>query len=415
MNIKNNIEKILLLIILMFICRSAYCQENYLSGYVISLNGDTLNGFIDYRNLEKTPNKISFKANLNNNKSEYTPLDIKGFSVVDEIYESAIIKTELTNGLETNAALNIGMDTTFLQTMIAGTKSLYYYKNDFGNELFYIKTDKTYELLVYKKYLSNQEGTNTIVQNKKYIGQLFLYLRECSDIESKLKETKYTKQSLEELFQHYYRCTQSSIKFQKKTEKISSQFGLLAGISVSNFKFGNRYFPNTKIDVSLNFAGGLFLDLVLPRNKRKWSIYNELKYISFNENGQYTVSESAEVFEITHMKNTYSYLTLINALRYKYLFQKFFIYFNIGFVNAFETSESTDRIIESTYHTIKNVEEIKTSEIQNFYQQGNIFGLGSEYKKYSFEVRCENLNGFLSLPILFSCPNRFYFLMGYRF
>jgi hypothetical protein len=311
MNIKNNIEKILLLIILMFICRSAYCQENYLSGYVISLNGDTLNGFIDYRNLEKTPNKISFKANLNNNKSEYTPLDIKGFSVVDEIYESAIIKTELTNGLETNAALNIGMDTTFLQTMIAGTKSLYYYKNDFGNELFYIKTDKTYELLVFKKYLSNQEGTNTIVQNKKYIGQLFLYLRECSDIESKLKETKYTKQSLEELFQHYYRCTQSSIKFQKKTEKISSQLGLLAGISLSNVKFGNRYFPNSKIDMSLNFAGGLFLDLVLPRNKRKWSIYNELKYISFNENGQYTVSESAEVFEITHMKNKYSYLTLI--------------------------------------------------------------------------------------------------------
>ena len=91
---KDLIDKIALSIICIFLVQPAFCQENYLTGYVVLTGGDTLHGFIDYRGWDRSPDLIFFKLNLSDDKTEYTPIDIRGFSVNDEIYESAVIKTE---------------------------------------------------------------------------------------------------------------------------------------------------------------------------------------------------------------------------------------------------------------------------------------------------------------------------------
>jgi len=41
-----------------------FSQENFTTGYVIKLNGDSISGYVDYRNWEINPTKIIFKDKL---------------------------------------------------------------------------------------------------------------------------------------------------------------------------------------------------------------------------------------------------------------------------------------------------------------------------------------------------------------
>lgn len=424
MKINYLIERITLTILAVFIFQTSFCQENYLPGYIILLKGDTIHGFIDYRNRERNPDKIFFKEKLSDSKTKYAPLDIKEFGVPDEIYESAIVKTEISslnaNELEFNAELKIEIDTTFLQTMIQGVKCLYLYRNKFDNDQYYIKKDISYELLVYKKYLENQEGIKVVTENKRYRGQLSLYLYDCPTIQSKLENTKYEKKSLEDIFLFYYNCTQSGIKFQKKTEKISTEIGILAGMSLTYLKFSSQfktfaYLINTDFHQSVNFPIGLFIELILPRNQRKWSICNELSFSSYKVNGSFDDYKNINEYTISNITFGYSYLKMINVLRYKYPIGNIFIYLNAGISNGFVISE-TNYLKQETkfYFTIRD-EEDKALRDTRKYEQGYTFGLGTKFKKYSFEIRWEKGNGMSEFTALSSSTTKYYFLLGYRF
>jgi hypothetical protein len=111
-----------LTIIGLILLQTAFCQENYLKGYIVRLTGDTLHGFIDYRNWDRNPDKISFKEIPNAENAIYTPLTIKAFGVRDEIYKSAEIIADISpdvlNDLEYNSDLNLKVEITFLQTIV---------------------------------------------------------------------------------------------------------------------------------------------------------------------------------------------------------------------------------------------------------------------------------------------------------
>ena len=136
MTTKNLFKKIALSVLVILIFQCSFGQKNYLPGYVIQLNGDTLHGFIDYRKWDKNPDKIAFRKEMSDNSSHYTPIGIKGFGVKDVIYESAIIETEISSDnpidFSSQAEFSMRTDTTFLQTMIRGVKCLYFYKNNYG-------------------------------------------------------------------------------------------------------------------------------------------------------------------------------------------------------------------------------------------------------------------------------------------
>ena len=206
----------------------SFSQGNYLSGYVIDLEKDTIKGFIDYKNWNANPDKINFKIRRDTTSILYSTSSIVEFGVKDEMYISAIVNTETSptqsNILQENSVLNFKLDTVFLQTLYKGSKDLYYYKSEKGKDNFYIKDGQNLELLIYKKYALlkyDERGRTTYVvkENKKYKGQLAHYLSDCSSIQSKLLNTGYSQVSLEEIFKYYYTCSQNDIQFQKKKAK----------------------------------------------------------------------------------------------------------------------------------------------------------------------------------------------------
>lgn len=421
----NKIEKFikfgsLLIGILSF--QIGFSQENYIPGYVIRNNSDTLFGLVDYRDWANNPDKISFKTSIENNTVSFTPTDIIEFRVGAEIYVSGIINTEVsqvqTSKLDDDDQLNIKVDTTFLQTLFRGEKNLFYYKNSTGRENFYIQQDKGFELLIYKRYLIHQDGRHRSAENITYLGQLSLYLSDCKTINSRLTNTLYKQNSLIKLFQYYYKCSSSDISFQKDVDKVRVEKGIMAGVSLTSLKFRSEsleYLAEANYSLSINFSTGLYLDLILPRNHGKWSINNEILLSTYKVKGRYEDYQHENFYSTTTTEIGYSYLKINNLGRYKYPIGRLFLFLNAGISNGFAFNETNYKRKESKfYSTERVVEELALNDTRKL-EHGIILGTGIKYNRLSMELRFEIGNGMTQLHDLNAITKRFYFLLGYRF
>lgn len=405
----------------MLVFQMANSQENYISGYVIKNNGDTLSGFLDYRNWDNNPERIKFKAN-DGALLIFLPADIKAFAIANEAYLSGIIQTEVstneTNLLNFETQFNIQADTAFLQTLVAGKKSLYLYKTSEGKENFYVKNDTGFELLLYKKYLKAQGDKRAIRENKQYVSQLMTYLSDCSSVHSKLKNTLYKPGSLVALFQHYYDCMGTDMSFIKKSEKANFDFGVLTGISLTTLEFRSSFHPylvHAGFQQSLRPSAGAFFELILAKNQRKWSFYNEILITSYKVNGSYFDYKNQDVFSNHSPEIGYVQANINNLIRYKYPIRRSFLFLNAGISNAFSIRETNYNKVESKFFGTEKVEEILALNDTRKHEIGLTVGAGIKYNQFSCEVRYKNGNGMSSYPVLNSTTETYYLLLGYKF
>jgi hypothetical protein len=421
MHLNNLIKRSLLTILGIIFLQSAFSQENYIQGFVVNPDGDTIHGLIDYRNWKKNPDKISFKKQASDNPIIHTPLSIKYFGVADEIYAGAIVETDLsrikTDELEHGKEPKIKVDTIFLQSIILGTKSLYLYNTDAGRELFYILQDTTFNMLIYKRYLSDIE-TSDIKENKKYLSQLAVYLKDCPTIQQNFKSLQYSRKSLEKLFLTYYDCVEKPLTFQKKQEKLKAEFGAIAGLTLNNLAFGGEESIDlTKLDfkTDVSYSIGTYINLVLARNQGKWSLYNELAFSPYKvENySEYYVSENEYTYYTTTLG--YSYLKLNTMVRFSYPFGKTSVFINAGMSNGYALSETNQINVEKKFYSSETNEDFPVLAVTRLYEQGIIAGLGGKYDKFSFEFRFERGNGMSAMMNLDSKTTRYLFLLGYKF
>lgn len=417
-------------VLLQFVFLCAYGQENFLPGYIIDLKGDTTKGFIDYRNWDKNPKDVVFRNDTDGIKSTYKPLDISEFRVLDELYESAIVEIEtspvLTAKLKPDPELYFAIDTTFLQTVIRGTKSLYYLKDRTGKSHFYTK-DSLFRLLIYKRYFKVVEGKNGVAENRTFLGQLINYLEDCPDIQKRIKNTEYNRQSLENLFSDCYNIKNISvingfekteINFQNKTEKVKLEVGLHAGMTSTSISFRSEkreYLSETEFKPSLNFTYGMYFDFILPRQQGRWSVCNELTFTNYLTTGEYLDFESDEKYTINYTTMGFSYLNLNSMIRFKYPVKKIRIFANAGLSNGVLLKETNIRKREIKYYTEELTEYSHAVKgVREMEQRFNL-GLGAQLKKISFEFRYELGNGMAQAIQLTSTTKRFYFIFGYRF
>ena len=156
-----------------FLLFSSWCygQNNFKSAKIILHNGDTLIGSINYRNWNRNPSQIQFRKTNDVKVNTYSPLDINVFEVEGDKYYGAIVEKEVSPiksfKLHYDGILNIKKDTVFLQSLIEGEKSFLKFKDFNNKDHFYIKENKNYILLRYKKFYKNDNhGTQHIVEKK---------------------------------------------------------------------------------------------------------------------------------------------------------------------------------------------------------------------------------------------------------
>jgi len=410
-----------ILIFLVFgiaLSQNSFSQNKYPAGYIITSDGDSVHGYINYKTWNKNPQRIEFAKEREGDVSSFKPEDIREFGVMDEIYISAHVELEIspikTNDLKFDPKTQTRKERVFLQTMISGPKSLYHLKDLDGRDHFYIRNDSTIRLLIFKKYLARKDGNQRIIrQNTQYLGQLNVYLSDCPSIIAILKKTEYKKTSLEKLFLGYYQCTQSEFVFFKKTERVRFESGVVLGASYTSLRFKSSAQSTLQItdySKSLDFSGGLFVDIVWPRTRNRWSFYSELLYTSYQVSGDFendTHSGSTEI--------GLSYLKINNLLRYRFPAGKLLLFVNAGISNGFVLSQHNYRIQSYKLDPNGTPKEGKALADIQTHEKSLVAGVGAKLNRFSLELRYERGDGMSPYPNISSITDRIYFLFGYKF
>jgi len=179
-------------------------QHNYKPGYVVTNKGDTLTGFIDYKEWATNPNSITFKTSLNDEKRQkYDTENMTGFSITGlESYRlyTGPITTDATdpNHISTGRDSSFKVVTVFLKVLLKGKKiTLYAYDNT--KRRFYISESSNYAPyeLIYRIYLDEPrviDGSRTVVE-ADYKKQLLMLAQKYSvlnyDISKEIRHSDY--------------------------------------------------------------------------------------------------------------------------------------------------------------------------------------------------------------------------------
>jgi hypothetical protein len=401
---------------------TCYSQKNFLPGYIVETNGDTVKGQIKYLNWDRTPVKITFVSEGDEKMTEYRPYDIKGFCVNGERYLSATVTIDDSpvrdNELVESDKPEWKTDTVFIRLLFSGSKSLFYFKDRNKKDHFIIGKDSAFETLLYRRYIQNIEGVTYSRTNEKYKGQLILYMKDYPDLQKKITYTNYNMNDLTKLFKDYYNLTGENTSFQNTNEKFRLEKGLLAGLSISKLRFygPDFYLPLTGVDYprSPSYAIGGFLNIVLPRKRERISIMNELIFNSFKCKGEYIDSNDPNIYAISYSNFAYSYVKLTDMFKYKLPVGRMFFYTEIGLTNGFFYKQQNHLKVEAHIYSMTYVTEVKAVPSRKW-DRGYSIGLGCGINKSFFEFRYENTDGFDSDPNSSSNIAGLYFLLGYRF
>ncbi len=270
-----------LLALVLFIPVFSIAQSNYKPGYVINLKGDTLRGYINYRDWSQNPISIDFKPELNSNVQKFTVNDINSFEVTGyETYEKHSIKASMA-GVELRNA-PVGIDTTytvetvFLEVLQQGKNcSLYDFSDDIKTR-YYIKSAGMTEPeeLIYKVHFEDGEKRNLITSNT-FRGQLIVLVNNLNlnDLQARIQRTNYTASDLSGIVLKINGDTKKSFQSASLRNNGSIKFFIGASLNNSTLKYtgiGNpfmnspkatSFFP--KINLGINNSMGSVGRLIL--------------------------------------------------------------------------------------------------------------------------------------------------------
>lgn len=391
---KHIITGVLVLILVSFVSPLLKAQGQLTSGYIINLQGDTIKGFVNVTDWGMNPSTVHFFENPDSPGRYLWPYDIRMFAIGNDIYEGAMVDVEVSprdmNNLSSKPELMLEKDQVFLQLLVAGPKSLYVYGKAVYDQ-YYIKSDSTMELLVYKKYLKDTkvgpgDVRSLVVENKRYHGQLSIYLNDCPDIASAIANTEYDQESLETLFRKYYSCLGStkSHKVMKPERNVAFTFGFGIGMAGSSIDYDFVNELNRQPVSVTNFIKEATIEISRPLSRPKWSLFNELRlFNSYCHSNQYPHSLSDGTIYTDIYRYDLNSNSLSSMLRY---------YTNTGktsfFVNAglSGTLYSGKYIKEKTSNSMTFPKTFKEEAVRHTSFRVTA-GAGYKYKLLSIEVR----------------------------
>ena len=391
--------RITLTLALLLLFTVAYAQDNLKRGYVMHLNGEIVHGFIDVTGWGMNPSKVLFKTYPADTGTYYDPYDIKEFGMNQEVWQGGFVEVELSsrddNNYSTTPQLIIEKDLVFLQMVIRSPKPLYVYSKAV-NEQFYIKNGNEFELLVYKKYLKEVQKADgsgmgtTLIENRKYQGQLIVYFEDCPEIRKKISKTEYTLSDLESLFYEYSKCKDVGYELLSPTKNISLKLGAALGMAKSSidFNFIDDYRIKELEPVDNNLIPfGVTLEIGRPVSNPRWSLYNELSLISTYKHAYDTAGQESAT---ATFKDKYSFRfhswKLTNMVRYKYPVGKFNFFANAGIAMEFYQGSWT-----RTYYfkspLVSNSKIWKNKD--SYFTLRPAAGVGINFRSLSIEGRYE--------------------------
>jgi len=163
-----------------------FAQSNFQPGVVVNFKGDTLRGFIDYREWENNPETILFKQDASANPVTLSPGDIRYFSAQVGHLAEFVSYSGPVSADNTNTAINkmgIGRDTNykrqtvFLKVLQEGKNMIIFSYTDALKTRFFLANalNAPPTELVYRVYWNKvqDDGLSKTVYEQDFKGQLY--------------------------------------------------------------------------------------------------------------------------------------------------------------------------------------------------------------------------------------------------
>ncbi|MEM0994006.1 MAG: outer membrane beta-barrel protein, partial [Bacteroidota bacterium] len=193
-------------------------SDKYLKGFIVNTTQDTIYGFIQDENRTKIAERISFKANLKEVATTYTPENIIAFYLEPSFYFETVRTT--VDGQE---------KMLFLRKLVDGYIDLYQFFD--GKYLDYVLIKDSGEQIQLTKRDNLREGNYSL--DKRYTGQLRYFFRDCPKIAKDQQPIAYSTQAIKKLIRFYEQCTVQSEISQSldKTRKLRMKIGPSVGVN----------------------------------------------------------------------------------------------------------------------------------------------------------------------------------------
>jgi hypothetical protein len=315
-----------------------YAVKNYKSGYIITLEGDTVKGYLLYQNSFKSSEICVFKNTFDTDETNYTPNEISGYRFTDgKFYISKQIPAD--SNQEKDA--NLKRTTVFMEYFIKGIASIYYMVDDKG-EHFYIEKSPL-------RMIELSEPIRTYdfhYMQPKYKGKLKYLMADCPAMDNQINFTQLSYPSLVKLAKDYQNkvCSSDScIIFERQPIPVKYRFGLLLGSTVNQYNFGNEIITNYslgyQIGITMKIMNAIFsdekfdidIDLLLENETRyklePFKNWTWNTYISYNGN-DYIMHKDRTVSLPVNFKIIALKMPVV--LDYKFVVKKLSFYAGLG-------------------------------------------------------------------------------------
>lgn len=391
-------RKYLLLLSIILTGTCAISQTNYIDGFIINNNGDTIHGSIDYRNWKNNPESVGF-LNSNNSRQVFSPADIKGFFVssVNESYMAFDVEMDMLPDDADDAINKTNIDSVstkqkafLLQLINSSSLKLYEFAANRKEHFYFLQDGETpVELLHHYIYYEPLKQVQEVNSFRQQLGILFA---KCTSVASKAARLKYRKSEIQNLFLQYMQCNDPATRVTvKKSDPLLVKFGVVAGFGENQFNFqgANSTIVDDNYSNNTTPLFGVSLDIGLPRNQNKWHIVNELMYKNYKTSSSFERRSVNGYQLLQDIDFGFAYMQVNSLLRY--MFPKKSVlrpFINAGFANAFLISENQNNLhTKSSFGTETNEDALDGPRKYEFSLQG---GAGIIIKKFSAEARLQH-------------------------
>ena len=376
-------KKQLLLLLTTFFITNIYSQISFEKGYFINNNNqktDCLIKNLDWRN---NPTNFDYKLSENSESLNTDIKQVKEFGINNTSkYIRETVKIDKSSATVDNLSKEkeplFMEETLFLEVLIEGDATLYYYENDDLKRFFFKKTTSNLEQLVYKSYLNTD---NKIEINNHFKQQLWINLT-CPAIEINTIQTlDYRKNSLVPFFINYNKCSNANfINYDENVKKDLINLAFRLHLNTTSLAIQDS--PNNIIDVDFGnkvaLSFGIEAEFIFPFHKNKWSIIIEPTYQNFKSEKRNKPDNGANL-DLTATIDYRSIEIPVGLRHYFFLNTNSKIFVNASYIVDLSTKSSIEYKKNDT--STFNLYNIKTN---------NNFGMGLGYKfkdKYSLEMR----------------------------
>lgn len=219
--------KLFLSIVIIFLPNLLVAQQNFIPGFIITMDEDTIHGLIDSRGAMRNAMNCSFRKDKSDQITKYLPVDIKAYGFTDGKYY-----------VSRDIFLRNDTITVFLEYLINGKVDIYYYR-DANDDFYFIEKDNvSLTELDNKNKIVKIDGKDYVKTNNSFRGVLKYAFAESPQIQKRADNITLNHNNLIEITKDYHTdvCNdEECIIFERKKNRI--RFGLQPIISIDYYSF----------------------------------------------------------------------------------------------------------------------------------------------------------------------------------